>query len=182
MGYGESGDGDDDGGGGGGCDVDGEPLDCGGRAAASAAAHARGDGGVDTTPAASPATAASPAFPNQRAATLALLRRLRIAHVASDDLAAEYTPRDAAGQLLEPDGSGRLAICDALTHPGVAYVQLHRREGRDRLLPACTVEDWVHRLRRMACSPLAGDAGGASEGGGGAAIRWWIERAGEVCA
>lgn len=125
-----------------------------------------GDAAKPAAAASQPQTAQTPAhgFVCQRDATLSFFRRLGIVNIASDDLADEYTPREAAGQPQERDGSGRLQIADYVTNPRCAYVRLHRRRGEDRVLPPSTVQDWVRRCNAWARETT--DVSGSAEGTG----------------
>ena len=94
----------------------------------------------------------------RREATLAWLRRLRIALVAVDELESE-TPsarRQGSGPGVEAPSTRPLPVNLHVTHPDFSYVRVHRRQGTQRLLPPDQLASWVDRLRSLAREGLRG--------------------------
>ena len=92
----------------------------------------------------------------RREATLAWLRRLRIALIAVDELESETPSARRQGPSVEAPSTRPLPINLHVTHPDFSYVRVHRRQGTQRLLPPDQLAAWVDRLRSLAREGLRG--------------------------
>ncbi|RYY36487.1 DUF72 domain-containing protein [archaeon] len=107
------------------------------------------EAGVASTP--TPHPVVRP-FTSQCEATLSAMRQHGIINIASDDLVAEM-PNDGLRHPAYSDG--RVFIYDQVTSPTCAYIRLHRRVGKDRVLKQAELVDWAHRMARIAATRVA---------------------------
>jgi hypothetical protein len=81
--------------------------------------------------------------------TLGLLRTLGVSLIAADDLLHEMQQPDRAQTGLPPGSAAaeRLPVTLQVTDGRAAYVRVHRRQGKDRLLGDDEMRAYVERLR-----------------------------------